>query len=248
MGGGHSKILGVLAEVLRRKSRVFQERFPDRAHEVKTWPTQDYGEKKTDKEKSHKGIWRSGCPGGVPGTNSGRPRDTWDIWAWFMCKSVLKGQNVPGTYHGTDGTCPRDRRDAHQGVSLLNSLCLLVFVSFPISRAFSRTCSWGEDMANPRQQAKTESTATATEFCATALPFLGVTVPELIAVGMSCGNVMCKITFNLPRQIFNCPTHKFCHGMFLCSIFGSTGIISTSQSKTSTTWLGLFSRMQKNNC
>ena len=40
--------------------------------------------KKTDKEKSHKGIWRSGCPGGVPGTNSGRPRDTWDIWAWFM--------------------------------------------------------------------------------------------------------------------------------------------------------------------
>ena len=32
-----------------------------------------------------------------------------------MCKSILKGQNVPGTdgtYHGTDGTCPRDRRDA----------------------------------------------------------------------------------------------------------------------------------------
>ena len=85
---------------------------------------------KTDKEKSHKGIWRSGCPGGVPGTNSGRPRDTWDIWAWFMCKSILKGQNVPGTdgtYHGTDGTCPRDRRDAHQGVSRQNSLCLLVF-------------------------------------------------------------------------------------------------------------------------
>ena len=74
-----------------------------------------------------------GCPGGVPGTNSGRPRDTWDIWAWFMCKSILKGQNVPGTdgtYHGTDGTCPRDRRDAHQGVSRQNSLCLLVF-SFP---------------------------------------------------------------------------------------------------------------------
>ena len=22
-----------------------------------------------------------GCPGGVPGTNSGRPRDSWDIWA-----------------------------------------------------------------------------------------------------------------------------------------------------------------------
>ena len=47
-----------------------------------------------------------------------------------MCKSMLKGQNVPGTdgtYHGTDGTCPRDRRDAHQGVSRQNSLCLLVF-------------------------------------------------------------------------------------------------------------------------
>ena len=74
--------------------------------------------KKTDKEKAHKGIWRSGCPGGVPGTNSGRPRDTWDIWAWFMCKSILKGQNVPGTdgpYHGTDGTCPRDRRGRTPG-------------------------------------------------------------------------------------------------------------------------------------
>ena len=50
-----------------------------------------------------------------------------------MCKSILKGQNVPGTdgtYHGTNGTCPRDRRDAHQGVSRQNSLCLLVF-SFP---------------------------------------------------------------------------------------------------------------------
>ena len=52
-----------------------------------------------------------------------------------MCKSILKGQNVPGTdgtYHGTDGTCPRDRRDAHQGVSRQNSLCLLVFsLRFP---------------------------------------------------------------------------------------------------------------------
>ena len=47
-----------------------------------------------------------------------------------MCKPILKGQNVPGTdgtYHGTDGPCPRDRRDAHQGVSRQNSLCLLVF-------------------------------------------------------------------------------------------------------------------------
>ena len=38
---------------------------------------------------------------GVPGTNSGRPRDTWDIWAWFMCRSdILK-----------ETECPRDRRD-----------------------------------------------------------------------------------------------------------------------------------------
>ena len=53
-----------------------------------------------------------------------------------MCKSILNGQNVPGTdgtYHGTDGTCPRDRRDAHQGVSRQNSLCLLVFF-FPQKR------------------------------------------------------------------------------------------------------------------
>ena len=51
-----------------------------------------------------------------------------------MSKSILKGQNVPGTdgtYHGTDWTCPRDRRDAHQGVSCQNSLCLLVFFLSP---------------------------------------------------------------------------------------------------------------------
>ena len=57
----------------------------------------------------------------------------------FVCKSMLKGQNVPGTdgtYHGTDRTCPRDRRDAHQGVSRQNSLCLLVFFLSPIFVAF----------------------------------------------------------------------------------------------------------------
>ena len=38
--------------------------------------TSDFGsmeKKRTDKEKSHKGIWLSGCPGGVPGTNSDVP-------------------------------------------------------------------------------------------------------------------------------------------------------------------------------
>ena len=31
-------------------------------------------EKKNDKEKSHKGIWWSECPGSVPEINLGRPR------------------------------------------------------------------------------------------------------------------------------------------------------------------------------
>ena len=65
-------------------------------------------------------------------------------WAWFMCKSILKGQNVPGTdgtYHGTDGTCPRDRRDAHQGVSRQNCLCLLVFF-FPQFRRAGLWLQW----------------------------------------------------------------------------------------------------------
>ena len=50
-----------------------------------------------------------------------------------MCKSILKGQNVPGTdgtYHGTDGTCPRDRRDAHQEI-----LYVYWFFSFPTKLA-----------------------------------------------------------------------------------------------------------------
>ena len=56
-----------------------------------------------------------------------------------MCKKT-KGTECPfsidGTYHGTDGTCPRDRRDAHQGVSRQNSLCLLVFFLSPIQSCF----------------------------------------------------------------------------------------------------------------
>ena len=50
-----------------------------------------------------------------------------------MWKIQFKRQNVrgtDGTYDGTDGTCPWDRRDTHQGMSRQNSLCLLVFV-FP---------------------------------------------------------------------------------------------------------------------
>ena len=48
----------------------------------------------------------------------------------FMWK--FKEQNVrktDGTYDETDETCPRDRRDTHEGVSRLKSLCLLGFLS-----------------------------------------------------------------------------------------------------------------------
>ena len=89
-----------------------------------------FGREKPIKEKSHKGIWWSECPGSVPGINLGRPRDTRDVWADWCGQFQFKGQNVrgtDGTYGGTDGTFPRDRRDTHQGVSRQNSLCLLVF-------------------------------------------------------------------------------------------------------------------------
>ena len=46
-----------------------------------------------------------------------------------------KGKNVPGTdrtHHGTDGTCPWDRRDAHQGCPA-KILYVYWFFSFPIS-------------------------------------------------------------------------------------------------------------------
>ena len=48
----------------------------------------------------------------------------------IMWKRKFKGQNVHGTdrtYDGTDGTCPWDRRNTHQGVSRQSSLCLLFF-------------------------------------------------------------------------------------------------------------------------
>ena len=73
--------------------------------------------KKTDKEKSHnKGIWRSDASE----ASQGQTRD------------------VPGTHgtfgpdfesHGTDGTCPRDRRDAHRGVSRQNFMFIGFFLS-----------------------------------------------------------------------------------------------------------------------
>ena len=65
---------------------------------------------KTDKEKSHKGIWWWECPGSAPEINSGRPRNTRDVWADLCGNSHKSGQNVrgtDGTDDGTDGTCPR---------------------------------------------------------------------------------------------------------------------------------------------
>ena len=57
-----------------------------------------YGEQKTEKEKLHKGIWRWECPGSVPGINSGRPRDTRDVWAGFYVEIQIQWPE-----------CPRDR-------------------------------------------------------------------------------------------------------------------------------------------
>ena len=73
----------------------------------------DYGEQKTDKEKSHKGIWWWECPGSVPGINSGRPRHTRDVWSDLCENSHSRGRMSAGQtgkmteqmghVHGTDG-------------------------------------------------------------------------------------------------------------------------------------------------
>ena len=77
----------------------------------------EYGEQKTDKEKSHKGIWWWECPGSVPGMNSGRPRNTRDVWADLCGNSRSRGRMSAGRtgqmtgqmghVHGTDGTQTR---------------------------------------------------------------------------------------------------------------------------------------------
>ena len=53
-----------------------------------------------NKEKSHKGIWWSQCHRSVPRINSGRLRDTRDVWADLCGNSNSRGAE-----------CPRDRRD-----------------------------------------------------------------------------------------------------------------------------------------
>ena len=70
-----------------------------------------------DKEKSHKGIWWSERPGSVPGKNSGRPRDTRDVWADLCGNSNSRGRMSAGQaghmagqmghVHGTDRTHTR---------------------------------------------------------------------------------------------------------------------------------------------
>ena len=69
-------------------------------------------------------------PGDKFGTSQGHPGRL----GRFMWKFTFKGQDVRGTDatdDGTDGTCPRDRRDTNQGVSRQNSLCLLYCFFFP---------------------------------------------------------------------------------------------------------------------
>ena len=69
---------------------------------------------------SHKGIWWLECPGSIPGINSGRPRNTRDVWADLCGNSLSRGRMFAGQtgqttgqmghVHGTDGTqtkgCP----------------------------------------------------------------------------------------------------------------------------------------------
>ena len=70
-----------------------------------------YGEQKTDKEISHKGIWRDGMPRERPGDKFGTSQGHPGRLGRFMWKFTFRGQNV----RGTDGTCPRDRRDMSTG-------------------------------------------------------------------------------------------------------------------------------------
>ena len=79
-------------------------------------------------------------PGDKFGTSQGHPGHL----GRSMWKFTFKGQKVrgtDGTDDGTDGTCPRDRRDTNQGVSRQNSLCLLVFF-FPHRMAQLKTLSF----------------------------------------------------------------------------------------------------------
>ena len=78
------------------------------------------------KEFGGRNAWKR--PRDKFGTSQGHPGRL----GRFLWKFQFKGQNVrgtDGTYDGTDGTCPRHRRDTGQGVSRQNSLCLLVFPS-----------------------------------------------------------------------------------------------------------------------
>ena len=92
------------------------------------------GEQKTDKGKSHKGIWWWECPGSVPGINSARPRDTRDVWADLRRNSHSRGRTSAGQtgqmtgqmghVHGTDGTQTKGRP--------AKILYVYWFFSFPI--------------------------------------------------------------------------------------------------------------------
>ena len=77
-------------------------------------------------------------PRGKFGTSQGHPGRL----GRFMWKFTFKGQNVrrtDGTYDGTDGTCPRDRRDTHTHTHTPAGVPptffpFIVFFLFPFSR------------------------------------------------------------------------------------------------------------------
>ena len=83
-------------------------------HPQQYWAKGGIWRTKTDEEKSHKAIWWSECHGSVPGINSGRPRDTRDVWADLCGNSHSRGRMSAGQMtgqmehvQGTDGTQTR---------------------------------------------------------------------------------------------------------------------------------------------
>ena len=96
------------------------------------WATYHHsGEKQKTIKKDHmKEFGGRNAPEASQQKNSGTSQGHPGRLGRFMWKFQFTGQNVrgtDGTYDGTDGTCPWDRRDTHQGVSLQKYLCLLVF-------------------------------------------------------------------------------------------------------------------------
>ena len=102
---------------------------------IATYWEHGYGEQKLIKKNYIKEFGCGNAPGASRGYKLGTSQGHPGRLGRFMWKFTFKGQNVrgtDGTDDGTDGTCPRDRRDTNQGVSRQNSLCLLVFFLSPV--------------------------------------------------------------------------------------------------------------------